>query len=385
METTNVIILGGGIGGFCAAIALQQHGFAVKVYEKAKKFGEVGAGITLWSNAIKVARTLGIADAIVAAGSKVERSQIRDRNGQTLFDAAIGDMETKYGEPVVAIHRADLHEILVNALAPDTLVLNTSCTRFEQDENGVTVHFDSGESAAANLLIGADGIHSILRKQMFPDIGLRYSGYTAWRGVVETENESALGLTSESWGQGARFGIVRIDRKRVYWFATHNQPPGEKATAEQRKSKLQDIFKQWHSPIDHLLDATPADAILQNDIYDVVPFSAWTNGRVTLLGDAAHPTTPNMGQGACMAMESAYTLARALREENDHHAAFGRYERERHARTAWITNTSWSIGQGGQLENPIWTGMRNFLVKMMPAGLLQKSLHQAAGYDVTCR
>lgn len=385
METTKVIILGGGIGGLCAAIALQQHGFAVKVYEKAKKFGEVGAGITLWSNAIKVARALGMADAIVAAGSKVERSQIRDRNGQTLFDAAIGDMETKYGEPVVAIHRADLHEILVNALAPDTLVLSTSCTRFEQNENGVTVHFDRGESAATNLLIGADGIHSILRKQMFPDIGLRYSGYTAWRGVVETENESALGLTSESWGQGARFGIVRIDRKRVYWFATHNQPPGEKATAEQRKSKLQDIFKQWHSPIDHLLDATPADAILQNDIYDIVPFSSWTNGRVTLLGDAAHPTTPNMGQGACMAMESAYTLARALREENDHHAAFARYERERHARTAWLTNTSWSIGQGGQLENPIWTVMRNFLVKMMPAGLLQKNLHQAAGYDVTCR
>jgi FAD-dependent urate hydroxylase len=383
MEKRNVIIMGGGIGGLCTAIALQQAGFQVKVYEKAKKFGEVGAGITLWSNAIKVARALGFADAIIAAGSKIQSSQIRVHDGEALVDAGMGEMEGLFGEPIIAIHRADLHEILVKALAPNTVAMHTSGVRFEQDEKQVTVFFEDGQRDSADFLIGADGIHSTIRKQMFPDITLRYSGYTAWRGVVETENEAALGLTSETWGRGARFGIVRVDRKRVYWFATHSQPAGEKVTAEERKAKLQGIFKGWHHPIDHLLDSTPAEAILQNDIFDIAPYSSWTKGRVTLLGDAAHPTTPNMGQGACMAMESAYCLARALREESDHAAAFARYERERHERTAWITNTSWTIGRGGQIENGLLVGLRNFIAKITPAKALQKNLHRAAGFDVT--
>ena len=378
-----VIIIGGGIGGLCTAIALQQYGFDVSVYEKVKKLDEVGAGLTLWSNAIKVLRKLGVADAVINAGSKLKRSQIRANNGETLFDARADEMETKYGEPAVAIHRADLHEILINALKPGTLHLNMNCAKFEQDENKVTVYFENGESDAADALIGADGIHSVVRKQMFPEIELRYSGYTAWRGVVETENEAVLGLTSESWGRGARFGIVRVDRKRVYWFATRNQSMGEQVTGEQKKAKLLGIFNKWHKPIDHLLDATPAEIILQNDICDIAPFASWTNGRVTLLGDAAHPTTPNMGQGACMAIESAYVLARALNEESDYRSALKRYENERHERTAWITNTSWLIGKGGQVENPLLIGLRNFIVKIMPAGEMQKNLHQAAGYDVT--
>lgn len=377
-----VIIIGGGIGGLCAAIALQQYGFEVKVYEKVKKLGEVGAGLTLWSNAIKALRELGVADEVIRTGSKVNRSQIRASNGDTLYDARLGEMESRFGEPVVAIHRAALHEILINALLPNTLRLGVGFIKFVQNENGVTVYFDNGESRMADLLIGADGVHSAVRAQMFPEIKLRYSGYTAWRGIVETENEAALGLTSESWGVGARFGIVRVDKSRIYWFATSNQPAGEKSTGEQRKAKLLNIFKDWHAPIRYLVDSTPADVILQNDIHDIEPFAAWTSGRVTLLGDAAHATTPNMGQGACMAIESACALSRALKAEADHRSALRRYEGERHARTAWITNTSWMIGKGGQVGNPLLCRLRNFLVKITPAEAMQKNIHRAAGFDV---
>lgn len=276
MTTKKIIIIGGGIGGLCTAIALQNNGFDVTVYEKVKKLGEVGAGLTLWSNAIKVLRELGVADAVICAGSKVNSSQIRASNDAMLYDAHMGEMEAQYGEPVVAIHRAALHEILINALNPNTLKLGIGFIKFEQNEKDVTVYFDNGESDTADLLIGADGIHSAVRKQMFPEIQLRYSGYTAWRGVVETENEAAFGLTSESWGVGARFGIVRVDKRRIYWFATSNQPAGEKSTGEQRKAKLLDLFKDWHDPIQYLLDATPADLILQNDIHDLQPFASWT-------------------------------------------------------------------------------------------------------------
>ena len=382
MAIKEVVIIGGGIGGLCTAIALQQNGFEVRVYEKVKKLGEVGAGLTLWSNAIKALRAIGVADQVINAGSKVTRSHIRTASGDMLHDARMGEMEAQYGEPVVAIHRAALHEILISALKPNTLKLGIGLTKFEQDADKVTVHFDHGKTDSADLLIGADGIHSAVRRQMFPEIQLRYSGYTAWRGVVETENEAALGLTSESWGVGARFGIVRVDKSRVYWFATCNQPVGEKSTGEERKAKLLSLFKDWHDPINYLLDSTPADAILQNDISDIPPFASWTQGRVTLLGDSAHPTTPNMGQGACMAIESAYVLSRSLKEEADHRSALMRYEAERHARTAWITNTSRTIGKAGQIGHPLLCKLRNFLVKVTPTGTMQKNIHQAFGFDV---
>lgn len=382
MDTKEIIIIGGGIGGLCTAIVLQQNGFDVHLYEKVKKLGEVGAGLTLWSNAIKALRALGVADQVIHTGSKVNRSYIRAANGDILQDAHMNEMEAQYGEPVVAIHRAALHDILINALKPNTLTLNVGFVKFEQDESKVFVHFDNGQTGSADLLIGADGIHSAVRKQIFPEIQLRYSGYTAWRGVVETESESALGLTTESWGVGARFGIVRVDKSRIYWFATSNQPAGERSTSDQRKARLLRSFKNWHNPIYHLLDLTPADSILQNDIYDIPPFASWSQGRVTLLGDAAHPTTPNMGQGACMAIESAYVLSYSLKEHTDHRSALKRYERERHPRTAWITNTSWTIGKGGQVNNPFLCALRNSLVKVTPAGVLQKNIHRAAGFDV---
>jgi FAD-dependent urate hydroxylase len=266
MKPKKVIIIGAGIGGLCTAIALHQNGFDVTVYERAKKLGDVGAGITLWSNAIRVLRTLGVADQIIQAGSKLNRTQIRAAKGEMLHDARTDNMESKYGEPVVAIHRAELHRILVSALPAENLKLDSEFVKFEQDHEKVTVYFANGASASADALIGADGIHSLVRQQMFPNVQPRYSGYSVWRGVVETQNEAALGLTSESWGAGARFGIVRVDKNRVYWFATSNQPAGEKFSGAETKSKLLSRFNLWHSPIGHLLESIPADLILHSDI-----------------------------------------------------------------------------------------------------------------------
>lgn len=376
------IIIGGGIGGLCTAIGLRRIEVEAVVYERAEELSQVGAGLTLWANAIKALRNLGLADAVIEAGSKIERGEIRTATGQLLSLSEPGELERLFGEPTVAIHRADLHSILLSALPPDTVRLGAECTGFEQEEDGATVRFASGHTDRADLVVGADGIHSIVRRQLFPQVRLRYSGYTAWRGVVATRNEAALGVTSESWGCGSRFGIVRVDKERVYWFATANAPAGQSLTAAERKGFLRQRFMGWHNPVELLLESTPEGEILHNDIYDLKPIERWGKERVILLGDAAHPTTPNMGQGACMAIESSLVLARCLSQESNLAAALRRYEAERMQRTAWITDQSWKIGRIGQLENPLACKLRDFVMSVAPARAMRKVLEKAVGYEL---
>lgn len=375
------IIIGGGIGGLCAAISQRRIGLDVEVYEQAEELRAVGAGLTIWANAIKALRKLGLADEVIKTGSKIERGELRTASGRVLSRSNPNELEQRFGEPTIAIHRADLHEILLAALPAETVHLNAKCVRFEQDEDGVSVRFADGREDRAPLLVGADGIHSIIRAQLFPEVSLRYSGYTTWRGVVETRDEAALGTTSESWGCGARFGIVRIDKERVYWFSTANVEAGEQRSAAETKNFLLDYFKGWHHPVELLIASTPAEHILHNDIYDIKPMKKWCAGRVALLGDSAHPTTPNMGQGACMAIESSLALARCLREGDDLAASLRRYERDRMPRTAWVTEQSRKIGRIGQFENRFICSLRDLFVRLAPDSLTIKQIERAVGHE----
>lgn len=376
------IIVGGGIGGLCAAIALRQIGVEATVYEKAPALGNVGAGLVLWPNALRALRQLGAAEMVTKAGSTIEHGQIRTAAGKILARSEPGELQRLYGEPTVAIHRADLHRILLSLLPADAVQLGTAGVEFEQDATGVTVRFANGQTDRADLLIGADGIHSAVRQQLFPAASLRYAGYTAWRGVVESPVTVTVGITSESWGRGSRFGAVPIDSRRVYWYATLNQPAGRNYLPAEQKKLLQQRFKGWLQPVEMLLEATPAEIILQHDIYDIAPMARWSQGRVTLLGDAAHPTTPNMGQGACMAIESAYVLARSLSAKPDLPTALAAYEQERRSRTAWVTNQSWQIGRIGQLENGLACRLRDLLMLLTPASVVKARLAKAAAYNV---
>jgi 2-polyprenyl-6-methoxyphenol hydroxylase-like FAD-dependent oxidoreductase len=376
------LIIGSGIGGLCAAIGLRQVGIEAIVYEQAERLDPIGAGLTLWANAIKALRKLGLADAAVAAGSKIELGELRAAGGRTLSRSAPGEFERFFGEPTIGIHRADLHTILCRALPSDLLHLGARCVGFVQDGATVNVHFANGTRDQADLLIGADGIHSIIREQLFPEVKLRYAGYTAWRGVVATADKAALGLTTETWGHGARFGFLRIDEERVYWFATHNTAPGNKQSGAESKAFLRQRFKGWHHPISLLVESTPEEQILQTDIYDIEPMKEWGKGAVILLGDAAHPTTPNLGQGACMAIESSVVLARCLSQELALDRALNRYQLERMPRTAWITRQSWKIGRLGQLENAFACGLRDLAIRLVPDKWTRQALETAVAYGL---
>ncbi|MBX7059040.1 MAG: FAD-dependent monooxygenase [Leptospirales bacterium] len=377
----SAIIVGGGIGGLCAAIALRAADIDTVVYERVANPGDVGAGLIVAANAMRSLRRLNLADAVIRQGSIVQQIQIRKADGKLLSSTDASTFKEQYGEPSVAIHRAALHRILLEALPPSSVKLGCSCASIEQSEGEVVAHFVGGEQARAKMLIGADGIRSMVRQHLFPETRLRYSGYSAWRGVVQARHETTGVACSESWGRGRRFGIIPLDSKRIYWFATGNAPAGREDAAAKQKETLLQMFGDWHKPIAELIADTPAEAILHNDIYDFAPMRRWRQGRITLLGDAAHATTPNLGQGACMAIESADALAQSISGNEALSQSFENYEARRRPRTAFITNQSWRLGRMAQMENAVACAVRNLMVRLTPAAAMQRQLAKVLGDD----
>lgn len=382
-QTQTILIMGGGIAGLCTAIALRQKGFDAQVYEQTETIRTVGAGLTLWPNAMNVLAKLGLAERVVQAGSMIRTAAFKDDRGRTLTTTSLHDLPTILGQPAVAIHRADLHHILQSALPPETIHLDHAFERLVQDEQGITAYFANGQTARGAWLLGADGIWSRVRGQMFTTVRPRYAGYVAWRGVVEGGHDLVQGVTSEAWGQGQRFGIVPLNEHQVYWFATANEKEARSQSrqeAEEEKTHLLRRFHGWYEPVAALIAATPAAAILRNPIFDLKPFLPWSRGRVTLVGDAAHATTPNMGQGACQAMESAWVFAQTMGSDHEGVATLTAYEQIRQPRAAWITNTSWRIGQMGQWQNRLGCALRNRLVLLAPAGAMKQQVVAAATF-----
>jgi len=375
-----VLIAGGGIGGLTLAIALRQRGLEAAVFESAPAIEPVGAGIGLWPNAMKVLKGLGIGDAVVAAGLRIERGQLRNVDGSMIVDGDQRWLEDESGAPLIALHRADLQSILTSALPPDVVRLGSRLTGFDQNTPAVRARFADGFEAEGDVLIGVDGLHSAVRASLRPDVIPRYAGHVAWRGVVENADGLGVDATSETWGAGERFGIVPIGHRRIYWFATANRPRGIKHDPSERRRDLLDRFGAWHQPIRDLIERTPADRILENDVEDLKPFRGWSRGRVALLGDAAHATTPNLGQGACMAIESAVVLADHLSSASGSIATkLEAYERDRFRRTAWITKRSLIVGQVAQWSHPLLLAIRRTGLRLSPERSRKQFMREAVG------
>jgi 2-polyprenyl-6-methoxyphenol hydroxylase-like FAD-dependent oxidoreductase len=374
------IVVGGGIGGLSAAIALRQAGLAVAVYERAGEVREVGAGLILWPNAMQALALLGLDAAVRAASRPAGGAAIRSWRGDPLLDAIPRDlMHRQFGEPAAAIHRAELLEILVRAFGAADLHLGADATGYTQEGEKVTAGFADGRTATGDLLIGSDGIRSTIRQHLLPGARLRHSGYTAWRAVLPFALDSDHWW--ESFGRGERFGAGALRDTRVYWYATANLPAGTPDDPFGRKQELIERFRGWHDPIGALIAATEEEAILRNDLYDHDPLPRWSDGRVTLLGDAAHATTPNLGQGACMAIEDAVVLARCLRQSSDLPAALRAYEARRKPRTTAITLRSRRLGRIAQWEHPAACAIRDRLLARVPLRLRLRELRWLCSFE----
>ena len=368
------IVIGGGIGGLTAAIALHKAGIEAHVYERAFALREIGAGISLWANAIHALDELGLADAIRRHVLSEQYADLRTWRGTVLSAST-----KRFAVPIAVMHRADLLAVLASQVPPQHVHLDHECTGFVQDATGVTAQFANGERARGDMLIGADGLHSVVRAQLFGDHPARYAGYTGWRAVVQVTRPRIV--PCESWGHGQRFGIIPLGDGRIYWYAAKNLPEGGRDSPGQAKQNLIRLFRGWHDPVEAVIEATVESAILRNDIYDRDPLPHWSENRATLLGDAAHPMTPNLGQGGCQAIEDAVVLAACLANSDQVDSALRHYQDRRIPRTSAIVLQSRRIGEIGQWENPFLCFLRNSAVRALPSRIKAHQIASVAVYE----
>lgn len=369
------VIVGGGIAGLTTAIALKKVGIQALVIESAPRIEAVGAGISLAANAMQALQHIGVSLPVIKAGRQLNTFSILEPSGKTITRNTTHALDAEFGITNFTIHRAQLHAILCEQLHPEQILLGKRCLSFIQNSEGYTLNFEDGSEIKAKYLLIADGIRSRLRKQLLPESTLRYAGCGSWRGVVN-QTEKMPSEASETWGPKGRFGIVPLANNQVYWFAVKNAPEPQSALAKYTKADLIRNFSDYHAPITQLLEATEEKAIIYTDIFDLSPIPRYAFGNALLLGDAAHATTPNMGQGACLAIEDAAILASCLKDNKDVAQAFRQFEQKRMARARGIVEQSWRLGQVAQWENPLLVGLRNTAFRLMPDSVTENQLRK---------
>lgn len=375
------LVVGGGIAGLAAAIGLQRAGWEVVVLERAPALSGVGAGISLWPNAVNALRRLGIGDAVEAAGAPAHDATFHSWTGLQLGTSITAQLQGRFGAPLLIVHRARLQAVMRQALGPCDLRLGAECEAVTQNEREATVHLACGAVERGALVIGADGLRSRVRAVLFADGPPRYAGITAWRGVVPLDDALRSRISGgESLGRGSLFGVARLNGSQAYWWASARRAESDGAEPESEKASLLLAFSGWHAPIPELIAATPPGAIIRTCLYERAPLERLSGGRVGLVGDAAHPMLPNLGQGACQAIEDAVVLAGELGATDDVVAALARYSRRRARHTAAVVRASGHMSRIAHLRGPLGVGLRNGVMRASPAGLSLRRLEPILGH-----
>lgn len=377
------VIIGAGIGGLTTAMALAKRGITVEIYEQAPEIKEVGAGIWVAPNGLKVYQELGIAKDIIAAGKLLEKISVVDLKYKLISVIDGKRIEAKHQFKTVAIHRATLQKILASYIHPENINLNKKFKAYQHSDNSIIAAFEDGTTVEADFLIIADGIKSNGRLQIHPQLDLRYSGQTCWRFVsdidlprVEEDN------MYEIWAnrKGLRVGYSKINERAVYVFITNFEKAGGKDSLGTVKEYLLSLCADFPGIVKQMIASVHPKEILRTDLFDFKPISHWVDRRAVLIGDAAHATTPNLGQGACQAIEDAYVIVQQLTSTRDVETAFKDFQQKRFKKAKFITNTSW---QFAQMTNT--SGLKKSIVKgilkMTPNFINEKQLDKIYSLD----
>ena len=340
MYNLKAIVIGAGMAGLAAGIALRQAGYEVEIYEKTRKLRPAGAGISLWSNGIKVLNKLGLGKEVAAIGGQMNRMEYLTHKGESLNDINLLPLMEQVGQRPYPVSRTDLQQMMLTAFGEADVKMGMRCVEVKQDADSATAIFEDGTTATGDVVIGADGIHSVVRSYLAGGkIESRYAGYVNWNGLVEASPDLAK---NDVWviyvGEGKRASMMPVGSDRFYYFMGCPKPLGTKVAPENIRAELKETFAGWAQPVQNLIEKLDPEQVNRLEISDIDPLSNLAQGRIALVGDSAHATTPTLGQGGCQAMEDAEVLCRYLITTNISVAdALKRYEAERKERVANLT------------------------------------------------
>jgi 2-polyprenyl-6-methoxyphenol hydroxylase-like FAD-dependent oxidoreductase len=372
---SSALVVGAGIGGLAAARVLRDVGFEVRVLERSPSLEPLGAGISLWPNAVRALREIGVGDLPSQAPIDAD-SGLRRWDGRLLARADPASIEHRYGEPLLLLQRSTFHRALLADGIADLVETGVEVTRAAETGRGARAELRQGDPVNADLLIGADGIRSAVRAGLLGDGAPRQSGLLAYRAIVDMP-EASIGV-SEYWGAGRVFGLVPVDGNRLYWFATRRGDADEPREQDPIGSLLE-RHRDWAPEIAKAIEATPAAAVLRHSLLDRKPTKRWCGERTALLGDAAHPMLPFIGQGGCQALEDAAALGKSLRAATDIPRALRDYEERRRRQAARAVTMSHRMGRLIHLRSAPLRALRNQAIASTPESLRMRQLDPIVG------
>lgn len=371
-------IVGAGIGGLTTAIAFRKAGINFEIFEASPVLQPIGAGIVMASNAMQVFQRLGIEKKIKEAGIEIVEAFGVDESFKTISKLRVKEKVTPiYGFGSYAYHRGRLQQALLSEIESEKIHLNKRLVAVNQNESFVTLSFDDGTNFEFDLVVGADGIKSMVRKNVIGEIPFRYSNQTCWRGMAKFSLTEKMKKNSyEMWGneKGLRFGFVQTWKDEVYYYTTFFTDANGKDEPGKVKNTLLEKYSRFGKIPTQIIESTPEENIIRSDIYDLQPIPQWWKERVALLGDAAHATTPNLGQGGCQAVEDAFVIAKCLQEHSSIEQALEKYQAIRYTKAVHVVNMSWQFGQMTNWGNPLARTLRNNLFRLMPESMTIKEL-----------
>lgn len=363
------LVIGAGIGGITAATALHRAGVHVVVLERRPdaKALQVGGGMVIWHNAVRALRKLDLD--IEDVGMPIAGLDWHSARGEPLGSWPVDTMDERLGVRAVGVTRAALYPKLLASMPEGALQTGSHILRYGEDGKGVQARLAGGEHWQADVLVGADGLDSTVRRQLHGQESPRHAGYALDFGIVDLDHPALRRGFHEYDGRGARFICFPVSQGRWYWCCIYRRSARGLNPTPLPKAELLALYHGWPEPVETLIETTDERAIFARDGFDRKPVARWGEGPVTLLGDAAHPMTPNLGQGACQAIEDSVVLGRCLEDASDPVSALREYERRRIDRSAYFVKRSHMIGAIGRWQNPLACKLRDSFQKRLVPGV----------------
>jgi len=383
MNTPKVVIVGAGIGGLTAATALRTKGIDVEIYEAEAQQRSTGTAVGLASNATKVLRALGIDLASGDRGRALECFELRTAGGKLIRSLPVPAIIAELGDPVVSIHRNDLMRTLQASAGDLSVRYGAKVINLEIGDAGVRITCADGRMTHADLLIGADGIWSIVRTKLAGELPPTEYGYVCWLATTPFSHPRMVrGYCGHYWGRGQRFGLIDIGGGKAYWWGTKNMPAAQAHEWCGGKWEILAAFDGWAPEVTAVIGRTPAHEIVSVPAQDRPFLDRWGRGPISLMGDAAHPMLTSIGQGASSAIEDGYVLAQALASVPDPVVALRRYEDVRRGRTRKLVRTSRRLSRLEQVENPVLRAVQNLGVRCVPTRILKRRIIRPMQFDL---